>query len=361
MSERNIYAPAEFKKFLTCARVKSIAKYIDDFDDNPCGDTDLYFTNQRKDFDLDFSNFEDTLSIIAKGHILVTQSQLVREVDYDEEVVLTITKDNIDEAKSYIDKNEYGSDDYVYQSLSASLYLTDITITDKNNDVIASIKDTDSEMVLIRGTELKENNSQDEYSFLRRRVFEHGFKNMKASCKRIISHYNLREAYEYILDDPCETCEDTCCDYDWGKPVEIEYGWIPFTLSDVDKTLVLNYINFIKDKIKEVTDSIIAYRKEKGRITYDIVRIYCSFEVSICRYFGAIAYCNAISELGLKINPKVLDDKIIKKGLLYHEDNDVDFKMFIDFCNLFDIDIIKELEIPKYLIDLYHKNNENLE
>lgn len=361
MSIRNIYAPTKFKDFLTCARVKSIAEYIDSFDESYDGEINLYFTNERKDIELDSSCFKDSLNINSKGYIIVTKSELIKETSSRDEVVFAITQNNIEEVKEYLKEFESYDESYLYQDLSASLYLTDITITDKNNSLIAHIKDTDSEMTLIRGLELKEDEDLGEYAYLKNEVFKYGFKTIEAYKKKITSHYNLRDSHEYIISNPCETCENTCSDYDWDKLVEIEWGWVPFKLSDINDSLVLEYIRFIKSEIQEAKNYIVNHRKEKGRIDYNTVMRACSFEISACRYFGAIAYCHAVDELGIKPNPRVLKDKIIGTGFLFEGEDTIDLQEFIDFGNSFGVDVIKELDIPESLLDLYHKSKKNLD
>lgn len=357
-----VYIPVELEKYLTCRFLKGIIDAYEDYFYFPDCDLNLLPKGAKVDVENTIYFSSEKFYLEIKGYLKITDSKLFDGDEPDE--LYDITMDNVDEIKSMYNRNEIKFEQYLTEVLEYDLYINEFVLckkTRKDNELVLYEKATkdvvckssgNSEMKLVYGEENSQECTQGNIKFLNAKseILRHIEKLIDSEFK-ILGWSNGYRSLQHFKIDPCKVCMDRCDDRLNGKPTMPVTGFEVIDINNIDKEVVVKYLEKIKEEMEQLKDKVVSERKLNKRITYDaFCWLFMFREFMYSDVYLLSSYLKAMDELNSKPNPNV------KKNIINEKQDFSEILELKEYVATMGIDLYDFLDLHKSVIKMLEDN-----
>lgn len=349
-----VYMPKDMEQYLTCKMLKSIIGSGEEYFSYTGDCLYLVHKNEEQYFHNRIYNCSEDMNLEIKGYFKILDSKIFDGDEYqkDEEanILYEVTTENVDMIKDlYVnDKIEYKY--YLNEVIKYDLYIKKFyLINNKTNEVIYESNEED-EIKLIHGIEPIYNIEEISFLSVKDRIIDVAHELIDADYKRICYSLDImdNQYIQYAAKHPCNVCVDKCWERECGKPTTPVLDINTITVANIDRDLVLKYLERIKEEIEELKDSIVSKRRDKKRINY-MALSWLSFDKKFLSsdIYVLTAYFKAMKELGSRPNKNLITEATESENKYNNRSNYSSVRELKEYVSTLGIDLYDFLEMPE--------------
>ncbi|MBP3929974.1 MAG: hypothetical protein J6D47_10480 [Peptostreptococcaceae bacterium] len=345
-----VYIPVELEKYLTCRMLKEIIDISEEHFDY--SDQELYLLPKgaEEKFHNKLYRCSENFDLEIKGHLKITNSKIF---DCEETKLLyEVTNENLNDIKSMYDRNEIEVEEYLVEVMEYDVYVEEFILYESRTNNIIFKSNENSDMKLVYSDECGQEVNPGEVDFLnvKTEILRVADKLVDSEL-RIIHMCNGDRSIKYFRVNPCKTCMDRCDDKLNAKPTMPVVGFEVIDINNIDKEVVVKYLEKIKEEMEQLKDKVVSERKVNKRITYDaFCWLFMFREFMYSDVYLLSSYLKAMDELNSKPNLNV------KKNIIKNEEDFFEILELKEYVATMGIDLYDFLDLHKDVIKMLEDN-----